>query len=293
MGLQTGAIYTLTGPNGTRAVFNDPADLDFVGFLNADGGISFGSEVRESADSQVERDGGLHGSFYAGRMPIVLQGWIPYDEPYSIVNDRIDRFYAATNALRADAVLRWTEDGSPERRLLLRRQQTPRVGGRLPKTFQVGLVSAAHVAESAALQQQVIVAGATGYLGVASPMKSPLASIIAGGGQQFVVNQGTELAYPILTIDGPITNPRILNNTTGEELRLTYTLAGGEYLVIDMRQRTVVLNGNPAASRYSAVEFPASRWWGLIDGNNDIRLNAAAAGGGAQCTVAWRHAWGY
>lgn len=291
MGLQVGTVYTLTGPDGTRAVFNDKNDPDFVGFLDDDNGITGldSPEVRESSDVLVEADGGVHGSFYYGRRPVVLQGWVPPEEPHAFVNERIDRLQRASNAMRGDAELRWTEDGSDERRLLLRRQQPVRVTDRRPKKFQIPLVSARAEIESSQEQTAVVDPGATGFVGFTEPIVEPLESVLADGGQQFIVNQGSAPAAPTLSIEGPITNPRVLNNTTGEELRLLFDLAAGETLVIDFRQRTVLLNGT--ASRYSAVEFPASTWWALQPGSNDVRLNALTAGSGAQVTVGWRHAW--
>lgn len=291
--MQNEIPYVLTGPDGTRAVFNDPTDLDYIGRLDAEDGVSGldSPEVRESADVLVEADGGVHGSFYYGRRPIILKGWIDPDPTVETANRRMNRIKRAANAMRADAELRWTEDGQVEQRLLLRRQQPVRITDRRPKTFLIPLVSARSAIESAAEQQAIVETGATGYLGFSSPLASPLQSVIASGGQQFVINAGDESAYPVLTIKGPISNPRVLNNTTGEELRLLYELGADETLTIDARRRTVILNGNPDASRYAAVEFPASTWWALRPGNNDIRLNALAASAGAQCTVAWRHAW--
>lgn len=292
MGVEVGIPYVLTGPDGTRAVFNDPADADFVGYLDGDGGISGldSPEVRENADVRVEADGGVHGQFFYGRRPVVLTGWVyPDGATQATVNARIERLQRASNAMRADGELRWTETGSVERRVLVRRQQPLRIAGRRPKTFQVPLVCADAEVVAAAEQSLVIVSGATGFLGFTSPIMSPLASVIASGGGAFAVNSGTAPSFPRLRIDGPITNPRVLNNTTGEELRLIYDLAVAEWLEVDMKRRTVLLGGT--ANRYSAVEFPASVWWALQPGNNDIRLNATAASGGAQVTVYWRHAW--
>jgi len=289
--IQTGTTYVLTGPDGTRAVLNDPSDLDFVGYLDGDGGIKGleSPEVRESADVLVEADGGVHGNFYYGRRPIVLTGWIDPDPDQATSNLRQERLFRASNAMRKDAVLTWTEDGSVARRLVLRRQQQLVIASQRPKTFQLPLVSAQAEIEAAAEQSLVLASGASGYLGFASPTVSPLQSVIAAGGQQFVVNAGTTPAYPILELSGPITNPRVLNNATGQEFRMIYTLAAGETLIADLRRRTVLLGGT--VSRYSAVEFPASKWWALKPGNNDIRLNAASAGAGAQVVVRWRDSW--
>lgn len=76
VGVEQGAKYELIAADGTRAVLNDRTDLDFVGFLTAPPGGLDSPEVRESADLIVEGDGGVHGTFYFGRRPVILEGLI-------------------------------------------------------------------------------------------------------------------------------------------------------------------------------------------------------------------------
>lgn len=76
IGVEQGAKYELIGPDGTRAVFNDPGDIDHVGFLTAVPSGLDSPEVRESADVLVEADGGVHGDFWFGRRPFTLEGLI-------------------------------------------------------------------------------------------------------------------------------------------------------------------------------------------------------------------------
>lgn len=76
VGVEQGARYVLTGPDGTRAVFNDRTDTAFVGFLTAPPSGLDAAEVRESSDLLVEADGGIHGAFYLGRRPFALEGII-------------------------------------------------------------------------------------------------------------------------------------------------------------------------------------------------------------------------
>lgn len=76
VGVEQGAIYELVGPDGTRAVFNNRDDVDFVGWLTAPPSGLDSPEVRESADLLVEADGGIHGAFYFGRRPFTLEGII-------------------------------------------------------------------------------------------------------------------------------------------------------------------------------------------------------------------------
>lgn len=58
-----------------------------------------------------------------------------------------------------------------------------------------------------------------------------------------VTNDGSEETEPILTIYGPGTGFTVTNVTTGEEFVLSSTLIEGDYVTIDSRNGTVILNG--------------------------------------------------
>jgi len=60
---------------------------------------------------------------------------------------------------------------------------------------------------------------------------------------QFAVNDGNEATDPILTIYGPGTDFIIGNQTTGKSMEINTTISGDEYIEIDVKERTVKLNG--------------------------------------------------
>ena len=290
--------YTFVGPDGSRAVVgnNDAAqaDPDFVGFLDAENGITGlldGADVRESASDLVEADGGSHGPFFEGRRSGTVQGIFFPVEDMAVVNAKREKLLRATRALRGDTVMRWTPSGSSlERELRVRRQQRPGFGGRRPKTFQIALVSADPHVVSASEASLIITPGAAaGELGVQDPVTDPVTSELNVAGQQFVVNQGTVATWPRFRIDGPITNPELLNETTGQRVRLVYDLPAGSFLDVIPKFGQVLLGGT--ADRYGSVDFAATDWWRLEPSSNDVRLLAAAYSTGAQVTVTWRHAW--
>src|SRR5687767_14064650 len=96
---QVGCKYTLTGPDGTIASFNDPNDANYVGVLSEVTGLD-SPEVRESAEDLVQADGGWHGNFWFGRRPITLSG-IVYGHADHLTRDtRLDRLRQASSALR-------------------------------------------------------------------------------------------------------------------------------------------------------------------------------------------------
>lgn len=142
LGPEYGVKYTLTGPDGTKAVFNDSTDPNYVGVLNPDESSGLDSpDVREDATDAVEADGGTHGAFYYGRRPVVLSGFI-IASSVTQRNERAAKLQAATNAMREDCTLKWTPTGGQEVELKLRRQQPLRITGPYLKKFQAPLVCA-------------------------------------------------------------------------------------------------------------------------------------------------------
>lgn len=141
LGISLSTKYVLTGPDGTRAVFNEPSDPDFVGAITEVTGLD-SPEIRESSENLSGLDGGVHGNFYLGRRPVTLSGTI-----YNVVsaedrNKKITKIQQASAALREDATLEWTPAGGEAVYVKLRRQQPLRVSGAWAKEFQLLMVSA-------------------------------------------------------------------------------------------------------------------------------------------------------
>jgi len=76
-----------------------------------------------------------------------------------------------------------------------------------------------------------------------------------------VFNGGNHRAYPVVTIYGPIDNPSIIAN--GKSLSFDLTLGRGDYLRVDLRKRTVVLND--ITSRRNKL-VAGSKWWWVEPG---------------------------
>lgn len=141
LGVEYGAKYTLVGPDGTIATFNDASDPNFVGALNPESSGLDSPDVREDAADVVEGDGGIHGDFYAGRRPVVLQGTIIANGAIQR-NERIDKLSRASMALRGDSQLSWINSSGNFFSIALRRQQPLRVTKGFVKDFQLPLVAA-------------------------------------------------------------------------------------------------------------------------------------------------------
>lgn len=293
LGVEQGAVYAIVGPSGARAVINDPADPDFVGFLT---GPPTGLEragVRENADVLPEADGGVHGRFLRDRLPFTLPGIVPPDGGALTWPARQDRLLEATDALSADALLQWTPSTGVPVQIAFREQQPTRITDRRPKTFLVAGVSEDPAVYSQELHElQVAPAPGASAGGFTSPMRSPLVSGAAAAGVVEVINAGRSRAWPVLSVYGPCVNPSITNQRTGETIYLNVTLAAGEAFVIDTnpRRRTVRLNG--VANRYRYLDSARSHWWALLPGANEVRVGFASYTAGARLVVQWRDAWG-
>jgi hypothetical protein len=101
-----------------------------------------------------------------------------------------------------------------------------------------------------------------------------------------LVNQGNRPTPVKFIVNGPVVTPDIVNETTGQTLRVNITLDVGEYLEIDTQYHTVLLNGS--VNRRGLLEEP--NWFFLQKGDNFIRLRAATAGS-ATMAAQYRHAW--
>lgn len=296
--MELAIAYELTGPDGTRIVLGngDPAktDPDWIGFLDPENGITGlldGADVTENVDDVVQGDGGVQGPNWRTRRSGTIQGVIDPNAAITTMETYIQKLKRASAALRGDALMKWTptHDGMT-RQLRLRRQAKPAFGGRRPKTFQLAMTSPDALILSAVEQNAILIPGAAaGEIGYPDPIVDPITSELSVTGQQFVQNLGDQATWPRFRIDGPITNPQILNNTTGLRVELAYTLLAGEWLDIYPERGQILLGGT--ADRYGAFQFATSTWWQLVPGLNDIRLLAASYAAGAQAIIEWRHAW--
>lgn len=109
-------------------------------------------------------------------------------------------------------------------------------------------------------------------------------------GAALCTNAGNIDTYPTITVTAGgsgASGIALLNETTGDEWSITLSLTAGQYLVVDMKAQTVLLNGT--ADRGPFVDLPDSVWWAMMPGLNTIRLQAT--GTGTTALVEWRDAY--
>jgi hypothetical protein len=268
-GPQFGVKYVLVAPDGSRAVFNDPGDADYVGWLTDVVGLD-SPEVRESADDLIGDDGGVHGEFFYGRRPIVLTGNIESRPSNAERNVRMTRLQRASNATRINATLSWAPEGGVEQIVAVRRQQPLRITGGYLKAFQLALVSANPRIYSAEIKQHIYA---------------------ANDHDDIVANDGSMRTPPIIRVNGPATAIEIHNHTTGEFIvfATAFALTAGQYVDIDFENRTVTKNDG--TNQFGQLQFASTTWWELVPGDNEVALHATGTTGATTLVMTWQDAW--
>lgn len=113
-----------------------------------------------------------------------------------------------------------------------------------------------------------------------------LAGVASNSGT--VTNAGSFANQPTLEITGPATNPRVANAAdSNRSIKLDGILASGDTLIIDLRTKTVTING---VNRFDMVRSD-SQWWQLLPGANSITMNRDQTTGTAQLVVRKRNTY--
>lgn len=262
MSVDLKATYTIVAPagvdgrGGTAIINGSSSATDFVGYLADLSGFD-SPEVRESADNIVEGDGGVHGSFYHGRRPFTMEIMIEIAATDALSHARLDKLYRATNAMRGDGTISWTETGGVAKVLNFRRQQPIRGPSTDRKCLFAGVAADARI-----------------YASTPTTGSSP------------TTNAGNVGSLPTFTLTPTGGNVVITNTTTSEVLTLTVGAGGlstGAATVINFNAKTVVQS---ATNKYYAVAFPSSTWWEVIPGSNSWTVTNASS-----VSISVRSAW--
>jgi hypothetical protein len=104
-----------------------------------------------------------------------------------------------------------------------------------------------------------------------------ISTSLAGEGTINITNNG-DYACPVeLVINGPITNPKVINNTTGEYIKIEKTLAAGDYALIytGFGEHTIYIG----TGELPALSFPIS---GLAIPEKGLALSTIESNNGIQ-----------
>lgn len=193
-----------------------------------------------------------------------------------------------TNSILVTRTLRFTTIDGQEYRLLVQV-----VKGDVPmelnhhSEFVLDLLATSSVVESLSEKTAVINTSTRG--GFVLPVVLPIVFSAGTGGQALLTNDGDDIAYPVITLDGPLTNPRLTNVTTGDFIALTLTIATGETVEIDMNPNAHTIMQGGTTNRYSSKS--AGDFFGLAPGNNMIKLATGISGEAGTATFKWRDAF--
>jgi len=109
----------------------------------------------------------------------------------------------------------------------------------------------------------------------------------AGFANGILNNSGNTTTYPLITITGPCVNPQVNNISSGQFLKINYTLAISDTLILDTQLRTVTLNG---VNRRALLDNSSS-WFALSSGTSYYTFVASGTGTGTSCVVSWQNAY--
>lgn len=122
--------------------------------------------------------------------------------------------------------------------------------------------------------------------GLTFPLVFPLTFVTTNSGTATATNGGNVYVWPVITLSGLMTNPLVRNLTTDEYLQLTYTSGVNDEIVIDMANRTIVLNGVTSLITELA---DGSDFWNLQPGDNEINISTGSSSDTGTLTLTWRY----
>ena len=123
--------------------------------------------------------------------------------------------------------------------------------------------------------------------GVTWPITWPI-TWTGAGAPTVIANSGNIVVYPTVTLTGVMTNPTITNSTVGQFFTLQgLTTVAGDVVVIDMLNRTVLLNGGSVLPYMTS----ASNWLPLLPGNNSMILSTTGSSDTVTGTLSWQAAY--
>ena len=113
----------------------------------------------------------------------------------------------------------------------------------------------------------------------------------SGAGAASVNNTGTIPTPPVFNVYGAVSSPQVLlvGSSPDERIVLTGSVSDGDYLEVDVFNRTIKLNGT--TNRLNLLDFTGTTWFDLPVGSKTIRLLGATFNANARVDVLYRPAY--
>lgn len=293
MSRHSGATHTLETPAGTLT-FN-PSGYTGDGLLTDYDGVNFGPDIRPSRVSRPQTHGSYADNGYEDGIVGYIKGTIHASTAAgrATLEDSLLQCLRSTLGEEGTGTLKWTEPGSG----VTRQIRGLRLIDRVNLIGSVGPVMAFQfqmAAERSTTENQTETTttgdGLTGTGGgLTFPEAFPWSFTGSAGGQCVVTNSGTATAYPILRIYGSASAPVITHIESGKTLTFSGSVGAGDYLEVDLFERTVKLNGT--TNRINLLDIANTTWFGLTRGTNTLRMSAGSFDGTARVDVLSRHAY--
>lgn len=256
-------------------------------------GLDF-SSIRLSNFNKAGDDGNYITNSFYGERRITIEG-VMYSKVSIAAHEQLrrDLIEALTTEKDSDGflvekVLRITTNDDLDYIVYVEVASQPKIS-RVHKyvtEFLIDLIAHKNIVESYIEYTETINTYTGG--GFVLPVILPIA-FEAGSGGSIVINNGGGLGVkPVITLTGPLTNPRITNLTTGKYISLNLTMNLGDSIVIDMDNRTIVQGGVTSRMAYF-VE--GSEFWELVVGNNTVQLTTSVSDELGSASVVYREAW--
>jgi hypothetical protein len=155
-------------------------------------------------------------------------------------------------------------------------------------TYQIQLYSQDFNLYSQAVQ--TIQINLSGNGGLVFPAIAPFSFPSNGSGNAVLSNNGNSNTWPTVTFHGPLTSPFVKNYTIGDQFIINYTLLSTDELVIDMLNKTMLLNGNNAMQYYDYL----NNWLSLQPinfGTNTINFGSNLSSDTGNVNLSWQDAY--
>lgn len=252
--------------------------------------------IREVTESRVDDDGERDSTLLFGARAVALSAALT-DATYEPAN-LIDQVKAFLHP-RTRPYLYVTQDGwDQERRIKLRVDQfaEPYVGyvASQVRAVQLQWKAPDGIWEAADQITVTVNADVTGTDGVTFPISFPLSwPTTMAAGATTLSNLGGIPSHFAAKLYGPCTGPSLINETTGEQITFTdaLSLAAGEYVEVDTRERTAYLLSLTSQSRLNYLDFDVTSWWRAEPGDQDVRYSPSSASAGSVAVITYRPAW--
>lgn len=127
--------------------------------------------------------------------------------------------------------------------------------------------------------------------GMAIPMGIPMAFNANAAAVSPLANDGNVDAYPTIQINGPITDPTLVNETKDQTMNFDYTLSSGQYIVIDTQRRTVVYYSSLGASPVNIRDALTGDFITLAPGSNIVKLTLGSFSDEGNVQFTWRDSY--